>query len=183
MHALLFLLIIGVAATAMSVNFANTSLALNVQKLGVGEAPIETPLPLADVNFIIKKEIIDPDNSGCRIINNQPENCNNDEFVRNRITHCLFHADYRNGEPVLPRNTELICKLTDNRNGPNQFGNVIAEGRITLTNGYCPSTAQMIPITQEAFPNASDVDNVNDFKIIVITPLNPIPPTCPTRPL
>ena len=47
-------------------------------------------------------------------------------------------------------------------------GDIVAEGNIVLDRTYTHSTKTYIPITMEAFPNAADVQNINDVKIIIL---------------
>ncbi|MEM3085084.1 MAG: hypothetical protein QXU32_04915 [Nitrososphaerales archaeon] len=95
-----------------------------------------------------------------------------DYFV-NLISACIFQSD--NGsitpnETLLEAGSLIICKLTDDSNGPDQFGNVIAEGHVYLEKSYEEGETVEIPITQFKFLNSNEVQNVHDVKIIVMGP-------------
>ena len=152
MQQLLLFAIIGIGIVGMSVGFAQNAILLNVQQLGVGENFITSPISAADVDFELAKvqRSIDP----------TPNNA--DDYFVNLITGCSFHS----GQDIQGPAT-IICKLTDDRNGKDKFGAVIAEGRSFLPNGYTHDTRIVIPIVQTAFPDANDVQHVHDVKIVV----------------
>ncbi|MEM3118115.1 MAG: hypothetical protein QW136_06900 [Nitrososphaerales archaeon] len=185
--------VIGLGATS---GLASHSLNIFASSMGVGETLIKGPFPSGhrvDVDFTLQKVGVDPDpNSPCNF--STGEDCDGDERFLNKITACSFHAtdgDGTSGEKILPDDSIVICKLTDGRaeeSGNKPFGFVIAEGCVELEMGYTESEVKQIPITQEAYPGASDVQKVHDVKIIIQTPVldqggNPITgtePSCPT---
>ena len=157
MNQLLLFAVIGIGIVGMSVGFASNTIALNVQQLGVGEDFITSPISAADVDF----ELLKVHNPG----NDQQLNTVDDYFA-NIITGCSFHSKESIRGPAL-----VICKLTDDRNPPKngveQFGKVIAEGRLALANGYQASNRIVVPISQVAYLEANDVQNIHDVKIVV----------------
>ena len=160
MKQLLLFAIIGTGIVGMSVGFASNTIALNVQQLGVGENFIQTPVKNADVDFELAKVQRSVDN----IANN------GDDYFVNLITACSFHT-----AQDIPGPATVICKLTDNRNDvknadgtvTQHFGGVIAEGRTFLPTGYVHDTKLIIPIVQTIYPDANDVQNIHDVKIVV----------------
>lgn len=145
--------IIGAAIVGLGTGFANNTFTLNLQNLGVSEQDLESPIKTANVDLELKKILEDPDgvkDSG-------------DEFFKNVISECSFHTP----DGLLIGST-IICKLTDEEN------KAIAEGRLDLTTNLPNSATVFIPISQEAFPLASDVQKVHDVKIVVRGP-NPVP--------
>ena len=155
MQQLLLFAIIGIGIVGMSVGFAQNAILLNVQQLGVGENFITSPISAADVDFELGKVQ--------RSVDAIPNNA--DDYFVNLITGCSF----RTAEEIKGPAT-VICKLTDDRNGKDKFGAVIAEGRVELPNGLAANTRTVIPIIQTAFQDANDVQLVHDVKIIVQGP-------------
>lgn len=152
MNKLMMLAILGTAIVGLGTGFANNTFTLNLQDLGIGEEDLKSPITQASVDIGLKKVLVNPDDI--------PET--GDEFFKNAIAECSFHTP----DGLLASST-VICKLT------NEKDQAIAEGRLHFTNGLPPSETGFIPITQEAFKNASDVQKIHDVKIIVLGP-NPI---------
>ena len=135
----------------MSVGFAQNTVPLNLQDLGVGEELLTSPISGSTVDFKVEKVVVGF--GGSRPI------------FKNLITKCLF----KSGEDI-PGPATIICKLLDGRNGAGKFGAVIAEGRLVLPSGYTHGTITEIPITQKAFPFANEVVNIKGVKVIIQGP-------------
>jgi len=148
MQPIVWIVIVGVAAVAMSTGFLSTDFAITAQNLGVAETNLVSPINTASIDFTISKI------SGINPVSNQP-------LFKNRIIACSFHSP-----TALLAGTTIICKLTDDDD------DVIAEGKIVLTTvGYAGSSPGLnIPIQQTAFPNANSVQEVHDVKIVVLDP-------------
>ena len=139
-----------------------------IQDLGFAEGEIESPLEHANVDFEVTKTPVDPDdipNTG-------------DEFFKNEITDCSFHT-FEN----LDDGGDLICKLFSwDLEGERV---VVCEGRVTVGGSetgdpkapYYPSDTFLIPIEQEAYVGACDVQNI-DFVKIVATGEEPLSAFC-----
>ena len=153
MQPILMLAIVGVAATAMGVGFLSNTITLNVQQLGVGEADFKSPITLANIDLEVNKVNVGQDGSA---------------FFKNVINVCSFHSPDELDDPAL-NDLLVICKLTDAN------GKVIAEGSKDIT--YFPSTTYTIDITEEAFPGATQVQNVHDITLVVLghNPTGPAP--------
>ena len=174
MKQLLLFAIIGTGIVGMTMGFASNTIDLNVQQLGVGEEFIGTPITTANVDFELAKV-----ERGLGTASNEL-----DDFFVNLITGCSFSTGETFAGPA-----RVICKLTDGSGiTPDQtdvdaFGKVIAEGFLDLPIGYpdatlCPNGRCVIPITQTAFDDSNDVQNIHDVKIIVkgAEPTTPQPP-------
>jgi len=129
-----------------------------VQNLGFAESEIESPLDHANIDFEITKTLVDPDGT----LNN------GDEFYKNDITACSFHTFEE-----VDTGADIICKLFSwSQDGSERV--VVCEGRITVggqevgdpTAPYVPSTTFLIPIEQEAYTGACDVQNIDFVKIV-----------------
>lgn len=120
------------------------------------EAETETIITSADVAFESETQPRDPDG----IPNTH------DEFFLYIITACIFHSN----ESIPGPDIIITCKLTDDANGPDVHGNVIAQGTVTLEDGYTASNRVPIPITETAFPDANEVQIVHDVKIVIEGP-------------
>ena len=143
--------IIVMGIIGMSVGFASNTVTLSLQDLGVGEEFVESPIADSNVKFTVAK--VPVPGGGTR------------PAFKNVITKCLFKSDEGIAAPAT-----IICKLLDGRNGPNQFGAVIAEGRRDLPGGYTANTTIEILITQKAFPFANEVVNIKGVKVVVLGP-------------
>jgi len=100
MQPILIVALIGVAATATGVGFLNTEIMLNVQNLGVGSAPIETPISDANVDLSIEAvEVFDEETQKSKFLN--------------VIDFCSFHYPENGNFPGLngPGDSTVICKL------------------------------------------------------------------------
>ena len=140
MQPILMLAIVGVAATAMGVGFLSNTITLNVQQLGVGEADFKSPITLANIDLEVNK-------------------VNADGFFKNVINVCSFHSPDELDEGQA-NDLLVICKLTD------ASGKVIAECSSDIL--YVPSQTYTIEITEEAFPGATQVQNVHDITLVVL---------------
>jgi len=142
--------IVGVATMAMGVGFLNTNtFTLIAQDLASAEVTLLSPVDTVRVDFEIAKvtQFTGTDMNG-----------ENTHLVYvNKIDRCSFHSD-----DDLGPTSKIICKLTDMQ------GDIIAEGFIDLDRTYTHSLKTYIPILQEAFFNAADVQNINDVKIIIL---------------
>ncbi len=155
MQPIMVLAIVGVATMAMGVGFLNTNtFTLIAQDLASQEVTLVSPVDTVRVDFEIKKveQFTGTDMQG---------NVIHTVYV-NKIDKCSFHSDDDLGPTA-----KIICKLTDMQ------GDIIAEGFINLDRTYTHSTKTYIPILQEAFFNAADVQNINDVKIIILG-VNPV---------
>lgn len=152
MHRLLTLAIIAIAMVGMTTGFGSNTFFINLQKLGVSEEVIESPITQATVDLEVERVLVDPDG-----IQN-----NGDEFFANKITKCSFHTPDGLGAGSI-----IVCKLTDGND------KAIAEGRLVLQTELLPSATVFIPINQNAFDNSNDVQKIHDVKIVVLGP-NPI---------
>ena len=141
---IVYLLIVGVAATAMSLGFLMPEIPVfNLQGVAINERSFSTPITTANVDIEISKV----------------EGLNEDGVTvfKNRINKCSFHTPSEG----LGTGSTVICKLSD------ADGDIIAEGRLELPDGLSPSSVTYIPILQTAFANANEVQNIDDIKIIV----------------
>jgi len=144
-----------------------------VQDLGFAESPIESPFEHVNVDFEITKTLVDPNTA-----------IDGDEFFKNDITGCSFHTfdDVDNG-------ADIICKLFSWKLGATGSSPddrvVVCEGRVVVGGpgvddppaDYEDSDTFIIPIQQEAYDGACDVQNI-DFVKIVATGKEPMSAFC-----
>ena len=137
--------IVGIAATGMSMGFLMPQVPnFNLQGVSVNEQDFAAPVQNANVDIDIHKV--------------KGIDLNGNTVFKNRITECSFHTP----DTGMGHGSTVICKLTDKDN------KVVAEGRKTLVAGFAPSNRYTIPIDQTAFPNANEVQNIDDIKIILL---------------
>ena len=149
MQPIIWIAIVGIAAAGLTTGFLNTNtFTLIAQDLASQEVTLLSPVDTVRVDFEIVKDeqFIGTDMNG-----------NPHTVYVNKIDKCSFHSPTSLGATV-----QIICKLTDMQ------GDIIAEGNIVLDRTYTNSLKTFIPITMEAFPNAADVQNINDVKIIIL---------------
>ena len=148
----MFIIAVGIAG--IGVSFAQNSIPLTLEDLGLGEDFIESPI--SSYSVTLETTRVCPSPAGCKIL----------------ITACLFESvDFILGP------ASIICKLTDGSGisddgdpTNDKFGKVIAEGKLELAGGYVANTEVTIPITQTAFPDANKVANIKDIKIVTVGP-------------
>jgi len=151
----MLLAIVGVATAAMGVGFLNTNtFTLIAQDLASQEVTLVSPVDTVRVDFEITKV---PQFTGTDMNGNIVHT-----VFANKISACSFHSDDDLGPTA-----KIICKLTDMQ------GDIVAEGFIDLKRTYTASQKTYIPILQEAFFNAADVQNINDVKIVILG-VNPV---------
>jgi len=132
MQPIIWIGLVGVAAVAMGSGFLfqGQEIMINLQKLGVGEADIESPISDAFVDL----SVTHIDGVG-RI---------QQSIFKNIVNKCSFHYNEETDFDGLGggKNTKVECKLTDHD------GDVIAEGTIAGgPNGLASSVTHQIPIT------------------------------------
>ena len=160
MQPIVWLAIIGVALTGLSMGFLAPPFDLNVQQLGAQEEDLVSPITSASVDFRI-----------LAYTDNVP---GSQKLVfYNVIYKCSFHSPnsfgQAGGQTGMYSGAVIICKLTDSVN------DVVAEGKIVLTSaGYVGSTTTFIKI-DAVTPDANNVQNVYDVKIVVLG-ADPTPP-------
>ena len=138
-------MIVGVVAVSVSTGLLMPGVPVfNLQNVAINEETFVTPITTANVDIEISKV--------------EGFNVQGKTVFKNRINECSFHTP-SNG---LGAGSTLICKLTDSD------GDVIAEGKLVLANGLTPSVVTFIPILQTAFPDANEVQNIDDIKIIIL---------------
>ncbi len=104
-----------------------------VQQLGWGENSLDSPISHATVDLEVKK-----------IVNDNGTATFDDDYFDNVIQSCSFHS----GDNIAPalgnviNEGVIICKMLDDR------GLAIAEGKITIPNGYDASSKLFVPISQ-----------------------------------
>jgi hypothetical protein len=145
MQPIIWLAIMGVAGMGLGMGFLAPGFTLNVQQLGAQETLLESPINTANVDFTISKI--------------EGINLAGDTVYKNRIVRCSFHTP-----TDLEVGSAIICKLTD------KDRDIVAEGRLNLLQPLEGSLTTYIHISQVAFPNANDVQNIEDVKIIVLGP-------------
>ncbi len=149
MQPIIWIAIVGIAAAGLTTGFLNTNtFTLIAQDLASAEKTLLSPVDTVRVDFEIVK-INDVSASGTPIFKNQ-------------IQKCSFHSD-----DDLGATSKIICKLSDMQ------GDIIAEGFLDLKKTYTNSLKTYITISQVAFFNANDVQNINDVKIIILG-VNPV---------
>jgi hypothetical protein len=144
MQPIIWLAIIGVAATGLGMGFLAPGFTLNVQQLGAQETDLESPINTANVDFEVRK------------INGV--NLSGDPVFKNRIVRCSFHTP-----TTLETGTQIFCKLTD------KDSDIVAEGDVILASTLLGSTTTYISILNVAFDNANDVQNIEDVKIVILS--------------
>jgi hypothetical protein len=98
----------------------------------------------ASISFGVGSTLMDPDG----IPNSE------DEYFADGITQCNFHS-----YDDVPFNTCVLCTLTSiEENGEHTY---LAQGQMNLTNGYQASSKLEIPITEYAYEEANDFNNVD----------------------
>ncbi len=149
MQPIIWIAIVGIAAAGLTTGFLNTNtFTLIAQDLASQEVTLVSPVDTVRVDFeILKVTGISPDGH---------------PIFKNQISKCSFHSDDN-----LPPTSKIICKLSDMQ------GDIVAEGFIDLKRTYTNSLKTFIPITQVAFFNANDVQNINDVKIVILG-VNPV---------
>ena len=157
MQLILALAIVGVAIAAMGSGFLTNTINLQqVQKLGVGETTLDSPVTTAQIDFNIGRATDSPTTL---------------VHARNVIDECIIHT-----QSNIPRLSTIICKLTDINN------NVVIEGCKVLTNafGLPVSFRTVVPIVDTTFPFQNDVTNIHDVLLVVKGPsVTGALPTCP----
>ncbi len=149
MQPIIWIAIVGIAAAGLTTGFLNTNtFTLIAQDLASQEVTLVSPVDTVRVDFEIVK-----------ITGMTPEG---KTVFKNQIQKCSFHSD-----DDLGPTSKIICKLSDMQ------GDIVAEGFIDLDRTYTHSTKTYIPISQVAFFNANDVQNINDVKIIILG-VNPV---------
>ena len=151
---LVFIIAIGIAG--VGAGFAQNTILLSLEDLGLGEDFLKSPI----TSFTVSLE--------------KTRTCQG-AACRNLVTACKFES-----VDSIPGPATIICKLTDGSgitpdpNDIDKFGKVIAEGKVCLVGGYSGNHLPLrIPIDQKAFPNSNDVRVVKDIKIVTLGP----PPT------
>ena len=152
MQPIILLGALAIGAGLISTGFlaGNNEFQIWIQNLGFAEGEIESPIDHANIDFVITKTLVDPDdtpNTG-------------DEFFKNDITDCSFHTF-----EAMDDGSDIICKLFSWAQDSSTDRVVVCEGRITLTS-YTPSDTVLIPITQLAYDGACDVQNIDFVKIV-----------------
>ena len=147
MKGVVLLFIIAVGIAGIGVGFAQNTIRLSLEDLGLGEDFIKSPVSSFTVNTEITR--VCPSPAGCKTL----------------ITACLFKS-----ADSIPGPARIICKLTDASNGPGVHGKVIAEGSLPLQNGYTSNIEVRIKIDQFAFPDSNKVKNIKDIKIVTLGP-------------
>ena len=146
MQPIVWIVIVGIASAALGTGFLTTDFSLNVQSLGVQETDLTSPVDTVNIDFVISK-VKGPNSLGKTVF-------------KNKIIECIFHTPWNHG-----KGSTIICKLTDDDD------DVIAEGKVILTTAYTGSSGSLfVPITQVAFTNANEVQEVHDVKIVVLGP-------------
>ena len=146
----LAVIIIGMIGT--TVGFAQNTVSLTLQDLGLGEDLLLSPISAADVTLKTKFVFI-PSSSGVP------------GMYKKIISDCLFRST-----ESIPGSATIICKLIDGSNGPKKLGKVVAEGKINLQSGYMAGKTITIPITQTAFPLANAAQTIQAAKLVVSGP-------------
>jgi hypothetical protein len=144
MQPLIMLALVGVAAGALSMGFLAPGFTLNVQQLGAQETDLESPINTANVDF--------------RIARMNVQGVGTHPAYANVISACSFHTP-----TTLETGTTIFCKLTD------KDSDIVAEGHRDLQGTLVGSTTTYIAITDVAFPNANDVQNIEDVKIVILS--------------
>ncbi len=149
MQPIIMLAIVGVAGIGLSMGFLAPGFTLNVQQLGAQETLLESPVKTVNVDFEIKRaETEIPGTPG-----------GTHTAFLNLIDACSYHSPTNLGAGSV-----IICKLTD------EEGDIVAEGRLDLATLYSGSLTTFIKISNTAFENANDIQNIFDVKIIVLGP-------------
>ena len=150
MQSILIVAGIAVGAALLGTGFLSGSneFQIWVQDLGFAESEIESPIEHANIDFVITKTKIDPDDVAD----------SGDEFFSNDITACSFHTFEE-----MDDGSDVICKLFSW--DLNDKHVVVCEGRDTLRD-YTSSDTVFIDITQNAYIGACDVQNIDKVKIV-----------------
>ena len=105
-----------------------------VQQLGWGEDMLNSPISHATVDLEVKKIVND---------NDTPNNFA-DDYFDNVIQSCSFHSgdSIPAAQGAVISEGVIICKMLDDR------GFAIAEGKLTIPNGYVASDHLFVQISQ-----------------------------------
>lgn len=149
-EVVLVVVIMGMIGT--TVGFAQNTVSITLQDLGLGEDFLLSPIGKADVTLKTKFVFIPPSHGV-------------PPMYKQIISDCLFRST-----ESIPGSATIICKLLDDSNGPKNLGKIVAEGRVDLQTGYTAGTTIKIPITQTAFPMANAAKTILGAKIVVSGP-------------
>ena len=145
MQPIVWLAIIGVAATGLGMGFLAPGFDLSLQGLAAQEEMLLSPVSSANVDLVVQKVegLLTPGNK---------------VIFKNQITACSFHSPENIGTGGV-----IICKLLDSAM------DIVAEGRLNLAGaGYSGSDITFIDINQVGTDNANDVQNIEKVKIVIL---------------
>ena len=146
MQPIIWIAIIGVAASGLGMGFLAPGFDLVVQQVGAKHTLLETPINTAYIDFVVSAI--------------EGVNLDGKTVFKNRITQCSFETP-----TFLAESSVVICKLSD------EDGDIVAEGRLDIgSNGLAANTVTYIKIDTVAFENANEIQDVEDVKIIVLGP-------------
>ena len=131
------------AAAAISIGYLGNDISLDVQKLGVGETDLESPVVTVGVTAVITRTV----NPGFTF-----------DF-KDLIIECIFRSF-----DEVAKDSTVTCKLID------ISGFVIGEGKKIVDPTLPPATPFTIPISDLLFTNANNINNVHDIIIVVQGP-------------
>jgi len=147
MQLLIIVAIAGIAAVFMSAGSLMPEIGwFTLQGVSVNETDFSAPLSHVNVDIDISKQT------------HFDETAEHSVYL-NLITECSFHTPDEGG---LGEGSTVICKLTD------FDGDVVAEGRQNFPNGLDRSERAVIDINMVAHEFANEIQNINDFKLIVL---------------
>jgi len=144
MQPIVWLAIIGVAATGLGMGFLAPGFDLSLQGLAAQEEMLQSPIDSANVDLVVQKVegLLTPENK---------------VIFKNQITACSFHSPQSIGTGGV-----IICKLLDGEM------DIVAEGRLNLPAGYSGSDITFIDINQLGSDNVNDVQNIEKVKIVIL---------------
>ena len=143
MQPIVWLAIIGVAATGLGMGFLAPGFDLSLQGLAAQEEMLQSPIASADVDLVVEKIV--------------GLTADEKSVFKNKITRCSFHSPESIGT-----GGAVICKLIDSD------GDIVAEGILDLTNTmYSGSDVTFIDITQFK-DDSNDVQNIEKVKIVIL---------------
>ena len=146
MKPIFILAIAAIAATGIGAAQLNNDINVTAGGFGTGGTDIASPIDNADVNFTIAA-IVDEDT----------------QTIKNVITECNFHGDEDLDEGAI-----VYCKLSSDAAGASDTPTIVAEGHVTLEEGYKSSTYETIPIDVLAYNGSNSVFNIHDVHLVVI---------------